>query len=84
MMPEIRRNLAILEGAVARGLGDPDPAFVEAHCTVQVKDYARYTMDGLDPADHLAWRDAHWAADLEKARDAGRRMAEKALAEVSP
>lgn len=79
MMPDIRKHLAILEGAVARGLGDPAPQFVEAHSTVQVKDYARYAMDGLDPAAHLAWRDAHWEDDLAKARAAGRRMAEKAL-----
>ena len=80
MMPDIRRNLSILEGAVARGVGDPEPQHVEAYCTVQVKDYARYAMDGLDPAAHLAWRAAHWDADLAAARTAGRRMAEKALA----
>jgi multimeric flavodoxin WrbA len=82
MMPDIRRNLAVFEGAVARALGDPDPAFVEAYCTVQVADYARYAMDGLDPAARLAWRDAHWADDLAKARAAGRRTAEKTLAEA--
>jgi multimeric flavodoxin WrbA len=79
MMPDIRRNLALLENAVARGVGDDSPARVEAFSTVQVKDYARYAMDGLDPAAHLAWRDAHWEADLAKARAAGRAMAEKIL-----
>ena len=80
MMPDIRRHLAILEGAVARGVGDPEPAFVEAHSTVQVKDYSRYAMDGLQPDAHLAWRDAHWESDLAAARAAGQAMAEKALA----
>ncbi|MBR4190205.1 MAG: flavodoxin family protein [Kiritimatiellae bacterium] len=80
MMPGIRQHLSILEGAVARALGDPEPQFVEAHSTVQVKDYSRYAMDGLDPAAHLAWREAHWDADLAAARAAGRAMAEKALA----
>ena len=80
MMPDIRSHLAILEGAIAHGLGDPEPQFVEAHSTVQVKDYARYAMDGLDPAAHLAWRDAHWESDLAKARAAGGAMAKKALA----
>ena len=80
MMPDIRQHLAILEGAVARGVGDPEPAFVEAHSTVQVKDYSRYAMDGLQPDAHLAWRDAHWESDLAAARDAGQAMAEKALA----
>lgn len=80
MMPDIRQHLAILEGTVARGLGDPSPLFVEAYATVQVKDYSRYAMDGLRPDDHLAWRAAHWEADLGRARAAGRAMAEKALA----
>ena len=77
MMPDIRQHLAILEGAVARGVGDPAPAFVEAHSTVQVKDYSRYAMDGLQPDAHLAWRDAHWESDLAAARAAGQAMAEK-------
>lgn len=76
MMPDIRKHLAILEGAVARGVGDPAPAFVEAHSTVQVKDYSRYAMDGLQPDAHLAWRDAHWESDLAAARAAGQAMAE--------
>ena len=74
MMPAIRQHLAILEGAVARGVGDPVPAFVEAHSTVQVKDYSRYAMDGLQPDAHLAWRDAHWESDLAAARAAGQAM----------
>ena len=80
MMPDIRQHLAILEGAVARGVGDPAPAFVEAHSTVQVKDYSRYAMDGLQPDAHIAWRDAHWESDLAAARAAGQAMAVKALA----
>ena len=74
MMPDIRQHLAILEGAVARGVGDPEPAFVEAHSTVQVKDYSRYAMDGLQPDAHIAWRDAHWESDLAAARAAGQAM----------
>ena len=78
-LPDIRKHLAILENAVARGAGDDAPDRVEACCTVQVKDYSRYAMSGLDPAAHLAWRAAHWEDDLAAARAAGRRMAEKAL-----
>lgn len=77
MMPDIRKHLAILEGAVARGVGDPAPAFVEAYSTVQVKDYSRYAMDGLQPDAHIAWRDAHWESDLAAARAAGQAMAQK-------
>ena len=79
-LPDIRKHLAILENALARGVGDDAPERVEACCTVQVKDYSRYAMAMLDPAAHLAWRDAHWEADLAATRAAGRRMAKKALA----
>ena len=77
MMPDIHQHLAILEGAVARGVGDPEPAFVEAPSPVQVKDYSRYAMDGLQPDAHIAWRDAHWESDLAAARAAGQAMAQK-------
>ena len=83
MMPDIRTHLSILEGATARGVGDPSPLFVESYQTVQVKDYSRYAMDGLDPSAHIAWRNAHWEEDLAKARAAGQRMAEKSLAQWS-
>ncbi|MBR1609332.1 MAG: flavodoxin family protein [Kiritimatiellae bacterium] len=79
---QFRRNIAMLEGALARGTGDADPAIVAAFTTAQTKDYSRYAMDGLDPAAHLAWREAHWEEDLAKARAAGRATAEKALAGV--
>ena len=79
MMPDIRKHLSILENATARGLGDSCPDFVESYSTVQVKDYSRYAMDGLQPDAHVAWHAAHWEDDLAKARAAGRRMAEKAL-----
>ena len=44
-----------------------------------MKDYSRYAMEGLQPAAHIAWRDARWENDLAKAHAAGRAMAEKAL-----
>ena len=60
--------------ANSRGAGDDAPERVEACCTVQVKDYSRYAMDGLQPDAHLAWRDAHWESDLAAARAAGQAM----------
>ena len=76
---QFRRNVAMLEGAVARGTGDPAPAIVAAFSTVQVKDYSHYAMDGLQPDAHIAWRDAHWEDDLAKARAAGAALAKAAL-----
>jgi multimeric flavodoxin WrbA len=53
---------------------------VLAFNTYQVKDYSRYEFAPATAETKQAYRDAHWEADLAAARDAGRRMAEKALA----
>ena len=52
---------------------------VAACFTAQVKDYSRYEMAGCDPDARMRYREAHWPADLEKARTAGQRMAEAIL-----
>lgn len=45
-----------------------------ANNTTQVNDYSRYNFpDGTAEAKAL-WRDAHWKEDLDKAREAGKRM----------
>ena len=47
--------------------------------TYQFKDYARYDMNLFSEEEKRAYRDAHFAEDLEKARDLGKRLAEMAL-----
>ena len=59
------------------------PECVESFRIMQVADYSRYAMAKLDPDAHLAWRAAHWEYNLAAARAAGRRMAEKALANAT-
>ena len=48
---------------------------IEANNTTQVNDYSRYHFaDGTAEAKKQ-WRDAHWEEDLQKAYEAGKRMA---------
>ena len=47
--------------------------------TNQFKDYAQYDMNLFTEEEKRAYLDAHFAEDLEKARDLGKRLAEMAL-----
>jgi hypothetical protein len=40
-----------------------------------VNDYSRYHFADGTAEVKKAWRDAHWEEDLQKAREAGKRMA---------
>ncbi len=48
--------------------------------TLQVKDYSRYDMGGFNLAAKQQWHEDHWPEELQKAFDAGKRMAEKIMA----
>jgi len=48
---------------------------IEANNTTQVKDYSRYDFSEGTAEAKKKWRDEHWEEDLQKARDAGKRMA---------
>ena len=58
------------------GMAYGNPVEVIPACnTTQVRDYSRYEFaDGIAEVKK-AWRDAHWEEDLQKAREAGKRMA---------
>jgi len=51
-----------------------------ANNTYQVKNYDRYEFAPNQAEMKQAWKDAHWEEDLQKAFDAGKRMAEKIMA----
>ena len=57
-----------------------DVEIIEAYDTYQVKAYDRYEFAQNQAEMKQAWKDAHWEKDLQKAFDAGRRMAEKIMA----
>ncbi len=66
-----------MEHCIASALGEPEHLI--AYNTYQVKDYSRFELAGFSEEAKRQYRDAHWQEDLQKAFDAGRRMAEKIL-----
>lgn len=66
-----------MEYCIAAALGEPER--LVAYNTYQVKSYERFELAGFSEEAKRQWRDEHWEADLQKAFDAGRQMAEKIL-----
>ena len=62
---------------IAAALGQPE--HVNAYNTYQVKDYGRFELGGFSEEAKRQYRDEHWEEDLQKAFDAGRKMAEKVV-----
>ena len=63
---------------IKAALGEPER--LVAYNTYQVKNYDRYELAGFSEEAKRQWRDEYWEQDLQKAFDAGKRMAEKILA----
>ena len=68
------RGLGTMEWCIASALGEPER--IVAYNTTQVAKYENYELGSFSEEAKHAWRDAHWAEDLQKAFDAGKRMAE--------
>jgi len=47
--------------------------------TLQVKNYVRFEFAPNQAEMKQAYKDAHWEQDLQKAFEAGKRMAEKVI-----
>ena len=67
-----------MEYCIANALGEPE--HVNAYNTYQVKKYDHYELAGFSEEAKRQYRESHWEQDLQKAFDAGKRMAEKILA----
>ena len=52
---------------------------VQANCTKQVKDYSRFEFAESMVQAHDKWHDEHFAEELQRAFDAGKRMAEREM-----
>ena len=63
-----------MEFCIARALGEPE--HLVAYNTYQVKNYDNFELGGFSEEAKRHYRDTHWNEDLQKAYDAGRRMAE--------
>lgn len=64
-----------MEYCITAALGQPEHLI--AYNTYQVKNYDRYELAGFSEEAKRQWRDEHWEEDLQKAFEAGQRMAEK-------
>ncbi len=71
------QSMATMEGCIERALGKPE--HVDAYNTCQVKNYDRYELASFSEPMKRQYREEHWEQDLQRAYDAGRRMAEKIL-----
>ncbi len=68
-----------MEYCIATALGEPER--LVAYNTYQVKNYDRFELAGFSEEAKRKYRDEHWEADLQRAFDAGKRMAERILAQ---
>ena len=73
--PIIHKQLDIAEQMFGIALGECER--IEAFNTYQMKNYERFDFADSTPAEKQAYKDAHWEQDLQKACEAGKRMAEK-------
>ena len=62
-----------MEYPIAAALGEPEK--LTAYNTYQVKNYERFELAGFSEEAKRKYRDEHWEEDLQKAFDAGKRMA---------
>lgn len=68
------RGLGTMEWCIASALCEPER--IIGYNTCQVAKYDNYELGSFSEEAKHAWRDAHWAEDLQKAFDAGKQMAE--------
>ena len=66
-----------MEYCIAGALGEPE--HLNAYNTYQVKNYDRYELASFSEEAKRQYRDEHREQDLQRAFDAGRRMAESIL-----
>ena len=66
-----------MEYCLSAALGQPDHLI--AYNTYQVKNYDNFELAGFSEEAKRQWRDEHWEQDLQRAYDAGKRMAEQIL-----
>ena len=66
-----------MEPCITAALDQPE--HINAYNTYQVKNYDNFELQGFSEEAKRQYRDAHWEEDLQKAYDAGRRMAENIL-----
>ena len=76
-MPERNNSngFGTMEWCITTALGEPQRTV--AYNTTQVAKYDNYELGSFSEEAKHAWRDAHWEEDLQKAFEAGKKMAEQ-------
>ena len=69
-----------MEHCIAAALGQPKHLI--AYNTYQVKNYNNYELAGFSEEAKRKYREKHWEEDMQKAFEAGKRMAEGILNEM--
>ena len=64
-----------MEYCITTALGQPE--HINAYNTYQVKNYDRFELASFSEVSKRQYREENWEKDLQKAREAGRKMAEK-------
>ena len=67
------KHFGTMEWCITTALGEPQR--IIAYNTTQVANYGNYELGGFSEEAKHAWHDAHWEEDLQKAFEAGKRMA---------
>ena len=70
-----------MEYCITQALGEPEKLI--AYNTYQVKNYDNYELRGFSEPQKRKYREEHWEEDLQKAFDAGKRMAESIMGKES-
>ena len=68
-------HFGTMEWCITTALGEPQR--IVAYNTTQVAKYDNYELGSFSEEAKHAWRDAHWEEDMQKAFEAGHRMAEQ-------
>ena len=63
-----------MEYCIKAALGEPE--HLNAYNTYQVRNYDNFELAGFSEEAKRQWRDEHWEQDLQRAYEAGRRLAE--------
>ena len=71
------QGYGLMEPCITAALGEPEHLI--AYNTYQVKNYDNYELAGFFEKAKCQWRDEQWEKDLQKAFDAGKKMADKIM-----
>ena len=73
----VYQMMGVIESCLQRAFGEVED--VDAYNTYQVRNYDRYALAAFPEPMKRQYRDEHWEHDLQRAFDAGKRLAERIM-----